>query len=337
MLVTPEVAADIARIIREHTVAAAAAIYGPDAVESAAVELAKELGLIEDVDDFKAVFEGLHEFGAFLAHLDQSQRERRYGMTLESFRREIERNPVPRTRQEAISAEFNARYGAQHITALGDRTGASAATTALEVDRESESRLRTLMRDAVSASLGDDEAQERLRQAGVSRGLSDTFFDNAFRNTAREIASDIGHATGMWSRDLQRIATTEFTAAVNEGVAGSFEVQEREDAEHQDRPIRRILAYKLPRPDACKHCIRLHLDGGVPRLYWMDEIRGNGTNVGRKTAEWKVVVGPIHPWCACSLHRVPFVLIPKVQRVKGWSSGKASPTVIGVGGLIVGV
>ena len=52
-----------------------------------------------------------------------------------------------------------------------------------------------------------------------------------------------------------------------------------------------------------------YLDGGLgsaPKVFRLDELKANGTNVGRKAAEYQPVVGPLHPWCRCTLERVPF-------------------------------
>jgi hypothetical protein len=79
-------------------------------------------------------------------------------------------------------------------------------------------------------------------------------------------------------------------------------LQEREgDPKH-------ILVVKLPNPDACPDCERLHLTAGrgsPPRLFPLSELKANGTNFGLKRNAWKAVVGTVHPWCACELLHVP--------------------------------
>lgn len=332
MLITPELAQDLARIFRQHHAAVAAAIFGEHSVSKHDWETAKTLGLVDESG--KGIFEGLHDYGALLAHLDQASQEARYGLTTADFIAEVKRNPVPRTQLEHRAAEFTRREGARHVTALGDRVASAVTQKAYEHARTSESRMRSIIRDAVSARFGDDEAQRRLQDIGVDAGLGDEFFDDALRNTVKEITSDIGHATEDWIRDLQRIAQTEGHRAVQEAIQESWVSREDAEAAAQHRPPRRVLAYKLPRPDACKHCIVLHLEGDTPRLYWLDEMQANGTNVGKKAADWEVTVGPVHPWCGCTLHRVPFILIPRVQAVPGWRSGRAAPSIIGPGGAI---
>lgn len=62
--------------------------------------------------------------------------------------------------------------------------------------------------------------------------------------------------------------------------------------------------YKLPRPQACQHCMRLHLErDGSPKIYRLRDVQGS-TNVGKKPAAWTFVLGPVHPHCYCTLYRV---------------------------------
>jgi hypothetical protein len=59
----------------------------------------------------------------------------------------------------------------------------------------------------------------------------------------------------------------------------------------------------------CKHCIRHYTKNGAPIIRPASWWAANGVNnVGRKTADWKPVIGTMHPWCRCRLQRIP----------KGW-------------------
>jgi hypothetical protein len=56
----------------------------------------------------------------------------------------------------------------------------------------------------------------------------------------------------------------------------------------------------------CKHCDRLYNGpDGNPRIFPLSTLVANGTNVGKKTAEWQAVIGTIHPHCSCQLLRIP--------------------------------
>lgn len=331
MELTPELLRDIRKIIRDHHVSVAAALFGQDAVTPEDWELAKRLGLVSD-EDAPGMISVLESFGAAAAR-DPAAME---SVTWPEFLESIKGSPVPQTTQEKHAAQWNARHGAAHITDLGDKVTQRTIGILDTHAAHAGNRTRDLLRDITSARFGDADAAQRVRDAGVADGLGPSFYDGQFRATTGRIASDMGYATGDWTRDLKRIATTEGHNAVNNGIANRLEAEEEEAAKRQKRPVRRLLAYKLPRPDACPHCLRLHVDGGGnPRLYWLDEIRANGTNVGRRAADWLIVIDVTHPWCGCTLHQVPSVFVPRITQTKGWSSGQSAPSVIGPGGSIV--
>lgn len=54
-------------------------------------------------------------------------------------------------------------------------------------------------------------------------------------------------------------------------------------------------------PAACRHCIRLYLTAGIgsePKLFTAEELIGNGTNIGRRVADWKpTIITAVHPFC----------------------------------------
>ena len=63
---------------------------------------------------------------------------------------------------------------------------------------------------------------------------------------------------------------------------------------------------RVPGPDACKHCQRLFLNSeGYPIIFTAEELEENGTNKGRKSAEWRPTLGAMHPHCKCVTVSVP--------------------------------
>lgn len=331
VLITPEVARDIARIIRDHYGAMAAVVFGKDAVPQEHWDAAVYLGLVDPDAPALAIAEGLHAYGALLAHHDQAGAQARYGVSLADFQAEVARNPIPQTRVEHHAARHAAKRGAEAIVALGDRASGQAMAALGAHDADLDRKMRGLIRDVIAARFGDDDAAERIQAEGVAQGMGGEFFDEQFRSTVNRQISDIGHLTGDWSRDLHRVVQTETTSAIHHGIAESWEEQEAARARDLGKAPEKILVYRLPRGDACRYCVELYLDGGVPRVFELDVLRGNGTNVGKKRAAWLPVEGPTHPFCGCSLHRVPAIL----SMPKGWRSGDAAPSVIGAGGRIV--
>jgi len=344
VLLTPVVVRDIAQIVADHHAALAAVLLGKDAVAPHDWALAVQLGIVDPAAAAPGVVAALHAYGAAVAHLGQAAAQKRYGTTVANLLEAVRRDPVPMTEQEHRSAEWASAHAASLLVGLGNKAGATLGSDLIEADAELDARLRGTVRDVIAARFGDEDAAARMRARGIERGLDDDFFDGAFRETTKQIASDIGHATGDWARDLGRIAHTEGHTAAERGMAGRWQAQTDEDALRLAReaeaagrvppPPRGVLVFKLPRPGACSHCIDLHLDGGVPRIYRLADAEGNGTNAGRKAADWRFVVGSVHPWCGCSLSRVPSVIAADMPR--GWAPGHAAPSVIGAGGRVGG-
>lgn len=329
-IITPKVARDLAKIIHDHHAAIAALLYGKDAVAPEEWKTAVGLGLV-DPDDPKGLAGELHTFGAILAHMEQAKHHERYGTTLEELKAEIEENLVPQTETEHQAAQFMLDKGAQYIVGLGNKNGHVLISKLQEQDDDLAARMRGAIKDVIAAKFGDNDAQERLKKLGADQGLGEEFYEGAFRETVGGMVSDVGHATKDWARDIKRIVQTESHSAIQEGMRESWEAQEEKRAEEHGEPPKKLLAFKLTRGDACSHCDRLHTQDGAPRIYYLDEITGNGTNVGRKAHEWKVVVGATHPHCYCTLHKVPRML----EMPPSWRSGDAAPSVIGPGGAIM--
>lgn len=65
------------------------------------------------------------------------------------------------------------------------------------------------------------------------------------------------------------------------------------------------LVFKRPRPDACRFCKMLYLNGNRPRLFRLSVLVKNGTNYNRKAKQWKAVVGCVHPACQCEMYELP--------------------------------
>lgn len=118
------------------------------------------------------------------------------------------------------------------------------------------------------------------------------------RKGVQQMTLELGKMTGQWNKDLGRISDYVLHTAFDEGRAYGFERRNGIDA----------LVYKDVYPGACRHCQKHYLSAGIgsmPKIFKLSELKANGTNVGRKAIEYKPVVGPLHPWCRCTLERVP--------------------------------
>lgn len=117
------------------------------------------------------------------------------------------------------------------------------------------------------------------------------------RESLNSIISNWGHQTGNWNRDYGRIAETEMNSIFQLGRMMAIERSHGTEAK----------VYKTVYELACRHCIRLYLTNGIgsqPRLFTVAELVANGSNIGRKVADWKAVVESTHPHCRCNLSYV---------------------------------
>lgn len=330
MLMSPEVIRDLELIVREHYDLIGAVIFGPDAVDPKAWRKALELGLV-DLNNSESIAKILQMFGAYMGTVGADPNSAQAQITLDEFRKMLREQTIARTEQEIASAKIARRTAAQYLAASGSKAAHQTVGKLHDLDAEADRTFKQTVRDVLGARYGDAEAQARIEAAGLAGGLGEDFFEDVYRGTIKQGVSDIGHLSGQWRRDLQRIVQTESHGLVQQGLQDRWEAQAADDAATFKRPVDDVRVYKIPRPGACKHCIRLHLDGEFPRIYFLSDATGNGTNVGRKAADWQFVVGSVHPWCGCPFFKVPaFVVMPDK-----WSSGQAAPSVIGVAGRLV--
>lgn len=116
--------------------------------------------------------------------------------------------------------------------------------------------------------------------------------DAQAHSTARHSAlKELTHAlraeTATFGHDVHRLLQTETHKYFQQGQASVWGPDDQ--------------VYKIPRPNACLECQRLHLhEDGSPCLYRMADVAGN-TNVGAKSYDWEFTIGPVHPYCYCTL------------------------------------
>lgn len=125
---------------------------------------------------------------------------------------------------------------------------------------------------------------ERVRRQVVGEVLENI----QTRGSIGELKSNLGHLQEDWHRDWERVAATEKHNAMQHGMASHLRKEYGDD----------VWVAKRAMGDACRHCVRLHVGpDGHPRIFKLSELEANGTNVGRKAADWLPVVGATHPHC----------------------------------------
>lgn len=118
------------------------------------------------------------------------------------------------------------------------------------------------------------------------------------RGSVRDMISEMGTKTGMWESNLGRIAEYTLHNAYEEGRAASLEKEYGKD----------VLVYKDVYPGACFHCIKHYLTAGIgsrPIVFKLDDLKANGSNVGRKVGQWLPTLDSLHFHCRCTVNEVP--------------------------------
>ncbi len=272
-LLTPQQLERIKKIIRDYHLAFAVGVLGPDSIPDGEVQRLIDAGVIPQ--DLAYVFQpGPNERPPDAMRMTDTAYL--YGREMPDARKDVQDMSLPdfanRKEPKLSSREQQAMAWARHnaaeyIRGAGDKL-------ILETGQ----------------NIRNADAEQRRRYIGVVRDKVDENLDR--RETWRKLASEIGHATKDWSRDMGRLAATEKQWAMQEGTAHGL-VKDGEDPED-------IRVSKRPNPDACPDCVRLHLtagQGSPPKIFKLSELQENGTNVGLKRHDWKAVVGTVHPWC----------------------------------------
>lgn len=111
------------------------------------------------------------------------------------------------------------------------------------------------------------------------------------KDQARTVARRIRQRSGDLARNFERIAETELQATHNEG-----QIAQAVELDGEGARVARI-----PESGACKHCLELFIDRETqrPRIFKVAQLIENGTNVGRKRADWQPTAYPVHPNCRC--------------------------------------
>ena len=139
----------------------------------------------------------------------------------------------------------------------------------------------------VNGILNNRTSQEEFIREELKEGMEK-------KKPLREIANDLHKKTGDWSRDFDRIVEYQANTAYQQGRACFLEESEGKDCE----------VYKLVFQSACKHCLSLYTTEGYlsePKIFKLSELKANGSNIGRKVADWKPVIDSTHPYCRCLL------------------------------------
>lgn len=265
MLLTEQQLHEIRQIVADHHNAFIVNTISPEAVAPEILEKLKQKGLVKPT---LSSIEEAYLYGQILA---AAQNPNVANMSYEEFKQYLAKNGIPLSPIERQAVKMAQLQAGQYAKGLGNRVDAQTGQILIEADAQLRAKLRHEIQDKTAQNIASREGLKKLK-------------------------SDLGWATRDWARDWDRIAVTEKHTALHQGMADHY----------HKRFGPEVRVFKRPMPDACPHCLRLHLGpDGQPRIFPLKVLEQNATNVGRKVAEWKPVIGATHPHCQCQLTRMP--------------------------------
>jgi hypothetical protein len=121
-----------------------------------------------------------------------------------------------------------------------------------------------------------------------------------------QITRNLRELTGDMVRDWKRVSITTMNDAYNQGAVN--EIVSRNKDKGKDDTL--VYMNVVRDENTCSHCLENYLEpSGKPRVFRLSELLANGTNVGRKAANWLPTVPPQHVNCRCRL----------VELLDGWT------------------
>jgi hypothetical protein len=265
MLLTDAQLHEIRQIIADYHNAFVVNTISPDAVDEMVLQRLKDLGLVNVEMN---VIEDSYLYGRVIEAMEDPKVAK---MSYQEFRDYVKRNPVPLSAVEKRAISVAQHTAAQYAVGLGRRVDMETGATLLGEDQALANQMRDTIRTTTAESI-------------------------ARRESAAQLKSKLGWATRDWARDWDRIAITEMHNAHQRGQADSYVTKFGSGV----RVAKRVM------PDACPHCVRLYVGpDGHPRIFKLSELEKNGTNFKKKVADWKPVLGAVHPHCQCQLIRIP--------------------------------
>ena len=149
------------------------------------------------------------------------------------------------------------------------------------------------IKDTLSNSVSQEELKilTKEREEEVRQGIKEEIERGVLeKRSVQNIISNLGHKLDEWNRDWGRIVETEMQNIYLLGKAQTIMEDYGPDAN----------VYKHVFKGACSKCIQFYTTQGIgsqPRIFKMNELIDNGSNIGRKQVDWKPTLGPVHPFC----------------------------------------
>lgn len=276
-------------IIKGHFMAFVHNTVSPSEVDPADIIELKRKKIIPQNVSLKNYPRDAYEFGRLVEIIKDNKKIK--SMDYDKFKSYVFSNPIPLTHSEELAVDYASRNAATYITSLRDKT----LNNVSQIIQKYNSSIRNQISDLEPHQqewFREKKTIDPKKRAAIRDKVVDSIRN---RTTVKELTSELYNMFDGQGVDFQRIAYTEKNEALCQGKRDEIKRFEKHTK-------KRTRVFKRPAPDACPHCKKHYLrdDGVTPKLFWLSELEGNGTNVGRKVADWKPVVGSMHPWCQCT-------------------------------------
>ena len=270
-ILSPDQIAEVLKIVDKYTLTFLAQSVGQDILSKDEKDTLKKYGIdLSKIDSHSSNVTQAFKFGLLSDAMGHAASQK---YTYDQFKESLKSGSfIPLNKQETSMLRALQYNTYADVKKLGGNVKNDIASGIVEVDRKGMVKAGRVVRDAVAESIE--------KRKGVN-----------------EIVSIIGNKTGQWNRDLLRIANYNLHEAFNQGRVANIERKGTEGRIYFD-----VF------PGSCKHCIRLYLTAGfgsAPKVFKIDEIRSNGTNIGKKVTDWLPTISPVHPSCRCTANEVP--------------------------------
>lgn len=272
MIFTQEQVQEILSILDYHSLFVISTNFGTKALSEDDKNILRTFGIdVEKLSKEIPLYERMFLFGRLSGILSDEQTK---DIDYNNFLKFINSGQyIPLNKRERFELEIAERKTYTHLKGLREKA-----------KQEFESTI-----------IGEEQASRQMYETAISEEVQSGVKN---RKSIQKIVSDLGHRVETWQHDWNRIVDTEMNNIFQQGRAEVFREIGGEDT----------LVYKNVYEGACRHCIQKYLTKGLgskPILFKLSDLIKNGTNIGKKVAQWLATLGSLHPFCRCTLVRVP--------------------------------
>ena len=261
---------DMLSILRSHELVFVATQVGPSYLTAADKAILLAAGIdLNKFTDSSGVIQHAFLFGILASAIGDKRAKK---MSYQQFQKFLASGGyVPLTEQQRYALAQMKTRAYNDITNLGNRMRNAVTNVVVNTNRQRAALAQKMIRGKVIKAI-------ELRQS------------------ATQLASELANASQDWEVDWQRIASYLMHEAYNTGRAAAIEQEAGPDAE----------VYFDVYPGACKRCCELYLTdpddiNSEPKIFKLSDVQANGSNIGRKAAQWLPSIEPTHPYCRCTL------------------------------------